>query len=734
MLGSTLAHYEILEKLGEGGMGVVYKARDPRLKRFVALKVLPPEVAADEGRKARLLREARAASALSHPHIVVVHDIVHEGERDFIVMEYVEGKALSELIPKGGLPATEAVAYAEQIADALHAAHAADMVHRDLKPGNVMVDQRGRVKVLDFGLAKHVEEDAADVEALTRSRPLTQDGLVMGTLSYMAPEQATGESIDQRADIFSFGILLYEMLTGVRPFRGRNQAVLLHELLYAAPRPLREVAPGAPEALARLVHRALEKRPGDRPESMGEIVRELQALRTREGIGPGSGAVSGGPSAPPANLRSGSAPKRRRSGATRRRRAGPPRPGAERASLAVLPFASLSPDPDDLHLAIGIATEIIGALSGVPDLRVASRLASFRFQEPIPDLKKVAKQLDIRYVLTGSMRRAGNRIRVIAELTDAVPGTQLWAKTYERELADIFQVQEEIALAIVSATGGQLIRADAERAGHRAPESLDAWGLLHKAYLFWNRGFSREGVDEALALLRRAVSIDPYYAAAHAALGMYLVQRVANAAADRPQDEKAEALRAVERALELAPRDPTVLEYAGVVLYHHGLHERSVQVERLCVEVAPFNLVGWGYLAMCLGWAGDAAEVEEAQEILDRLFEQAPDHPSVPYWYFFRAAACARQGRYEESLEAARRSIELNPGYYIARGPHANALGRLGRVEEARESWRLGQAINPAFTPEFYRALARDVMVREERAQPHLGGLMAAGLLPEEGG
>jgi tetratricopeptide (TPR) repeat protein len=159
-----------------------------------------------------------------------------------------------------------------------------------------------------------------------------------------------------------------------------------------------------------------------------------------------------------------------------------------------------------------------------------------------------------------------------------------------------------------------------------------------------------------------------------------------------------------------------------------------VQVERLCVEVAPFNLVGWGYLAMCLGWAGDAAEVEEAQEILDRLFEQAPDHPSVPYWYFFRAAACARQGRYQESLEAAGRSVELNPGYYIARGPHANALGYLGRVEEARESWRLGQALNPAFTPEFYRTLARDVMVHEERARPHLGGLVAAGLLAEEGG
>ena len=709
MLGSTLAHYEILEKLGEGGMGVVYKARDPRLKRFVALKVLPPDVAADEGRKARLLREARAASALSHPHIVVVHDIVHDGERHFIVMEYVEGKTLSQLIPEGGLSLTDAVAYAEQIADALQAAHAAGVVHRDLKPGNVMVDQRGRVKVLDFGLAKHTDGDP-DVDADTRSRRLTEAGVILGTLAYMAPEQAVGERSDQRADIFSFGVLLYEMMTGVQPFRGKNAAALVHELVYAAPRPVRELAPAVPESLARLVHAALEKQPADRPESMGQIVRELQALRSSEGLTAGSA-----PSPTPP-----------------RRRIGPPRPGAERTSLAVLPFASLSSDPDDLHLATGIATEIIGVLSGVPDLRVASRLVSFRFHEPIPDLKKVAKQLNIRYVLTGSLRRAANRIRVTAELTDALPATQLWARTYERELADIFQVQEEIARAIVSATGGQLIRADAERAGRRAPESLDAWGLLHKAYRFWNRGFSREGVDEALALLRRAVSLDPSYAAAHAALGLYLIQRVVNAATDRPGEEKEEALRAVERALELAPRHSTVLEYAGVVLFHHGLHERSVQVERLCVEEAPFDLVGWGYLAMSLGWAGDEAEVEEAQEILDRLFEQAPDHPSVPYWYFFRAAACARQGRYEESFESARRSLELNPGYYLARGPHGNALGYLGRLEEARESWRRGQAINPAFTPEHYRALALDLMVQPERAQPHLGGLVAAGLLPTE--
>ena len=719
MIGTTLAHYEVREKLGEGGMGVVYKAFDPRLKRFVALKVLPAEVARDETRKARLLREARAASALSHPHIVVVHDIVADGECDFIVMEYVEGRSLSAVIPKGGLPAPEALSYATQIADALQAAHAQGIVHRDLKPGNVMVASTGRVKVLDFGLAKQTSIEPADEEATTRSRAITEPGLVMGTLSYMAPEQALGEEVDARADVFSFGILLYEMLTGLAPFRARTSAALVHELVYASPKPLRDLRPATPDGLAALVESCLEKRPRDRPQDGEEVARLLRDLSLEEG----------GPHAPTVPVKR---PPRAGTATRRRRSLGPPRRGTERTSIAVLPFASLSAEPDDLYLALGIAAEIISGLSGVPDLKVASRLASFRFHEANLDLKKVAKELDIRYVLTGSLRRAGSRVRVVAELTDAAKGTQLWAKTYEREMADLFDLQDEIAGGIVAATGGQLIRADAERASHGKPESLDAWGLLHKAYLFWNRGFTREGVDEAMVLLRRAVTLDPHYAAAHAALGMYLIQRVVNAGTDHAAEEKAEALRAVEQALEIAPRDPTVLEYAGVVLHNLGHHARAVSVERLCVELTPFNLVGWGYLAMGLGWSGDDAEVEEGQEILDRLFDQAPDHPSVPYWYFFRAAACARQGRHAESLDAARKCVELNPGYYLARGPHANALGSLGRVDEARESWRAALALNPAFTPEFYRELARGIMVLEDRARPHYAGLVAAGLLPAE--
>jgi non-specific serine/threonine protein kinase len=718
MIGNTLAHYEILEKLGEGGMGVVYKARDPRLNRFVALKVLPAALARDEGRRARLLREARAASALSHPHIVVVHDLAHDNDQHFIVMEYLEGRSLSDLIPGEGLPLHEALPYATDIAEALAAAHGVGVVHRDLKPGNVLISAAGRVKVLDFGLAKQLVEDPSDEDAPTRSRALTGPGLVMGTLSYMSPEQASGEAVDARSDIFSFGTVLYEMLTGRLPFQGKHAAVVLHEILYTTPLPPSHLAPAIPAALDALVAAVLEKKPGDRPESMERVAEALRSIRAHEVTAPLRPAAA--PTAVPA-------PRRRARPAS-----GPPRRGTERSSLAVLPFVSLSSDPEDAHMAAGIASEIIGALSGVPDLKVASRVASFQFDQAAPDLKKVARTLDIRYVLTGSLRRSGNRIRVIVELTDAVPGTQLWSKTFEREIIDLFAMPEEMARAIVAATGGQIIRADTERASRSHPGSLDAWGLLHRAYAVWNRGFSREGVDEALQLLRRAVLVDPRYAAAHAALGTYLIQRVVNACTDQPETEKAEALAAAERAVELAPNDPTVLEYAGLVWHDTGRHEKAVAAERRCVKIAPFNLVAWGYLAFALGWAGDASGVDEGQRILDGLIDTTPDHPSLPYWLWFKSGACARQDLFAESAEAARLSLELNPGYILARAPYANALGLLGRLDEAREAWRLAEAANPAFTPAFYRGLAREVVVREDRAEKHFRGLRAAGLLPPE--
>jgi serine/threonine-protein kinase len=709
--------------LGEGGMGVVYKARDTRLQRHVALKVLPADRSSDPVRRARLLREARAAAALSHPHIVTVHDIASDGGTDFIVMELVSGQPLSRLIPERGLPVGDALRVAIQVADALAAAHAAGVVHRDLKPANVVIAADGRARVLDFGLATFAAE-----ESDPRGEPLTREGAVVGTIAYMSPEQSVGEPADGRSDMFSFGLVLYEMLAGTPPFKGRSTAEHFHLLNYTLPPRLRTVQPAVPEALERVVMRLLERRPEDRYPDMREVERELRALGGEAALAPAGSALAVDREAPtldpdaatlarPFPAGPAAAPSR------------PPPPASARASIAVLPFASLSADAEDAFTAAGIASEIIVALGGVPDLRVASELASFRFRGNDLDLGRIAAELRTRYVLTGSLRRSGERIRVLAALTDAEAGEQIWSKAFDRRMADIFAVQEEIARAIVGATGGEIIRASSERALRSSPEHLDAWGLLRRAYHFWNHAFSFEGLDEALAQARRAVRLDPSYAAAHAFLGLYLIERVIHVLTPRVEEEREEALAAAEKAVELAPRDPHALENAGLVFYHCSRHERSVGTLRRAVEIAPFNLVAWGYLAISLGVAGDEGEAAEAGRILDRLRETAPEHPSLPYWHYFQGAVLTRQGRLDEAAASAGRTVESQPHFFLASVMLANALGALGRAEEARAAWRRVGAVHPAFTAAGYAGEILKQALTPERAEPHLAGLRAAGIL-----
>ena len=726
MIGRTLLHYEVVEKLGEGGMAVVYKARDPRLHRFVALKVLPADRSGDPVRRARFLREARAAAALNHPHIVTVHDIACEDGLDFIVMEHLGGRPLSQVVTEGGLPVAEALRIAIQIADAVAAAHAAGVIHRDLKPANVMISDDGRAKVLDFGLAT-----LAGGEGGSAPERLTRDGAVMGTIAYMSPEQSLGQPADPRSDVYSLGVMLYEMLAGLLPFRSRSAAEHFHMLNYSSPAPLRAVRPSVPDAVEQLVTRALERTLEARFAGMREMELELRRLAAE--------LSARGVQTPEDETRAASldseAPTFERAPAPglgpplARAPSRPPAPGTERASIAVLPFTSLSVDPDDGYIAAGIASEIIVALGGVPDLRVASELASFRFRGPELDLVQTAQRLRVRYVLTGNLRRAGDRIRVLASLGDAATGAQIWSKAFDRQMAELFAMQEEMAQAIVGATGGQIIRADADRAHRSSPEHLDAWGLLHRAYYFWNHAFSSDGLEQALDQVRRAVVLDPSYAAAHAFLGLYLIQRVIHVLTPRVEEERAEAAEAAERAVQLAPGDPSVLENAGLVWNHCSQHERSVGALRRAVAIAPFNLVAWGYLAVSLGFGGDDSDVEEARRIVDRLLETTPDHPSVPYWFFFKSAVATRQGRADEAADCAGRTVELQPHFFLASVMLANAFGVLGRLKEARAAWQRVQAIHPAFTAESYAREIRLQALQPERAEPHLAGLRVAGIL-----
>jgi serine/threonine protein kinase len=714
MIGQTIGNYEVLAKLGEGGMGTVYKARDKRLRRLVALKFLSRREV-DSTTKARFLREAQAASALSHPNIVTIYDIGDQDGTNYIVMEYIDGQALNDVIPPGGLPIAKALDYLIQLGEALAAAHSAGIIHRDLKPGNVIVDRNERLKVLDFGLAKFkVTADSDQDEDNTQTALLTKAGTFVGTIAYVSPEQSLGAEVDLRSDIFSFGVVTQELLTGKRPFSGASQWALLHEIGHGKPRPLRATHPHFPESLEALVERMLAKRPEDRLPNMQEALLHMHNIRLGLDVAAETATIARfvdkqDPSAAhdPQHL---------------------PSTASEKASIGVLMFRSLSPDPQDRYLAEGIASEIIQALSGIPAVRVVSQLASFRFKDEVTDLALVAQSLNIRYVLTGSVRRAGQKIRVMAELDDAAAGTQLWSHTYDRGIEDVFAVQEEVAKAIVGATAGQLIRARAELASHVSAENLDAPGLVRKAYHFTNQAYHGGAMDEAVNLLRRATEVDPNYAAAHAYLGSFLAQRVvANSSANEAED-RADALASAERALLLAPGDPEVLENSGLALLHCGRFEKAVTTLRRAVEIAPFNLVAWGYLGLALGWGGEQNQVPEAQSILNRLIVNAPDHPSLPYWLCFQAGTFCREGKHQQSADCALRSMGLQPRFAPSLIVYANALGHLGRFQEAGEI--VGQLIeiNPHGTQEAYMSALLTTTGARERAEHHISGLIAAGI------
>lgn len=727
MKGRIISHYEIIEEIGRGGMGVVYKGRDRLLNRDVALKSLPLKKFADDTSTARqrFEREAQAASALNHPNIVTIYDLIFEPDSDFIVMEYVNGKSLSKSIPQRGLSLAKVVRYGLQISDGLACAHAAGIVHRDLKPENILVSKNDQIKMVDFGLAKQQTD-------LSGSMPtedmLTTPGSFLGTLCYAAPEQNRNEPIDQRTDIFAFGIVLYKMLTGELPFRGRNLMELVEAVNRCQPRPLGDLRPGLPPIMYSMIARAMQQYPADRYPNVSEMAADLRRAGEE---GESSGQIPSHTTHHTAHSRI-STSSESRGLSSSSNFAQPPTAGRETISIAVLPFRSLSAEQEDVYMAMGIGSEINSALSRVPGVRVASHLSTYRYRgNDIPELGQIASDLNIRYVLTGSLRRGVNRIRVIVELADALAGTVLWSRTYDRDVEDLFAVQEEIATAIVRATGGELIRAGSERADKASPDQLDAWGLVRKAYHFWNYGFHPAGIGDSLNLLRRAVQLDPNYANAHAFLGLYLIEKVALLMSENPEGDRAEAQAAVDRAFELAPNDTEVLENAGLVWCHCGLWERAVHGLRRAVEIAPFNLVAWGYLGFVLGCGGQTTRTAtEGDRILTKLIADTPEHPSVPYWYFFKAMACVRLSHFEEAVTCASRCVELHPQFYMARFILANALGHVGRYDEARAEMTATLAINP-YVSEASAKRECEVIARDaELAELQLAGLRKAGILP----
>ncbi len=664
MIGRTLAHYTVTEKIGAGGMGEVYRARDERLGRDVALKVLPDALARDAGRLARFEREARTVAGLTHPNIVVLHSIEEaEGVR-FLTMELVTGRGLDTVIAPGGLPVARLLELSIPLADALSAAHERGVVHRDLKPANIMVAHDGRVKVLDFGLAKLAQEDPEQeaTRMVTMQSPISEAGQLFGTVPYMAPEQIRGEPVDARSDLFALGIILYEMATGRRPFSGESSADVTSAILRDTPVPLRDLRAELPRDLGRIVSRCLEKDRERRFQTAKDVRNELEILQRETASRPAAAAPS--PVAKPAP------------------------PNTDAPSIAVLPFVNRSRDPEDEYFSDGLADELLSVLVKVRGLRVAARTSSSTFKGKEATIAEIGRALKVATVLEGSVRKAGNRVRVTVQLVKVADGYPLWSETYDRTLDDIFAVQDDIAQSVVKelrttllgesedSTASREARAEVAAAAAGRGGNAEAHRLFLQGRHFIDR-LSEADVEKGVGYLRRAVDLDPGHARAWAALS--LAFGLQGGYGWVPVDEGwPRAREAAERALAIEPdlAEGYVMLSRVQRMYEWDWKGAQASSAR-ALALAPDSLdviQEAGELASYLGRAEEAVAFAEKVTALDPLSSNA--YARLGRVYFSAL-------RFEEAETAYLKALELAPQRIVCHSILASILCRMGRLDEA---------------------------------------------------
>lgn len=640
--GQVISHYRLVEKIGEGGMGLVWKAVDALLEREVALKFLSDRLAADPARLARFEMEAKAVAALNHPNIVTIHSVENlEGSR-FMTMEMVQGETLSRILSDRPLAARRIVELAIPIADAIGAAHSSGVNHRDLKPANIMVSPSGHVKILDFGLAGPMKPPQASTDSSVSTRSDDGQGRVVGTLPYMSPEQVRGKTLDHRTDIFSLGVILYRMATGRRPFEGETPADLIASLLKDNPPPVSNLNGAIPPELEALILGCLAKDPERRPGSAFQIRDRLEEIRK---------SLSG----------------------TER-----PDP-----SVAVLPFADLSPEGDQDYFCEGIAEEILNSLSRIRHLRVASRTSSFSFKGSGMKPRDIGRRLRVSTLLEGSLRKDGQRIRISVGLTDVRRGFLLWSQQYEREIRDIFAIQDEISCSVAASLRLTLTEGERTSLGKSPTENLAAYECYLRGRKFYYQ-YRRKGIEYALQLFRKAIEIDPAYAPAHAGIAdcsAFLFLYAGRNSRDRQCADAASL-----KALELAPEAAQVHASRGVVLSLSGRHEEAEEAFEQAVKLDPDLFEGWYFYARACFARG---LLEKAARLFERASDVNPEDYQSPLLVAqiyesmkrpFAAEAAQRRG-----LAVALKRLDLNPddsrGLYMA----ANALVSLGEREKGLE-------------------------------------------------